>query len=123
MTANDDFKKKAALFYQAHGADKLELEKCLEQQVNADINFICAEPKSRYLKGLADFFCKKEYEEGVACQNAAGEAWASKCFNENVAFGQCTDRVLKQLYVYGIVMNKKNPQSQQQQGGAASSTK
>ena len=115
MTANDDFKKKAAAFYEKHGEDKLALEKCLEQQVNADINFICAEPKSRYLKGLADFFCKEEYEKGVKCQKEAGDAWASKCFNENVAFGQCTDRVLKQLYVYGIVMHKKNPSSQQQQ--------
>eukprot|EP00758_Cryptobia_borreli_P007024 Tbor_TRINITY_DN5236_c2_g4::TRINITY_DN5236_c2_g4_i1::g.16813::m.16813 len=109
--ATPEFQAKSKIFYEKYGEEKKALEKCLETKVNDDINFVCREQKSAYLLGLADFFCKEEYDTGVKCQKAAGDAWASKCFNENVKFGQCVDKVLKQLYVYGIISHQKNPAS------------
>jgi hypothetical protein len=104
-----EFNEKAAVFTKEFDAQRIELEKCLERRVNDDINFVCQKQKSAYLKGVADIFCKREYEAGVKCQKQAGEKWASDCFNENVAFGQCTDQVLRKLYIYNMEHSAKNP--------------
>lgn len=104
-----EFQRLATEFSEKHEKQRLALERCLESKVNDDINFICQKPKSDYLLAVADTFCKKEYDDGVKCQKAAGEAWASKCFQENVAFGQCTDLTLKKLYVFNLQRSKKNP--------------
>jgi hypothetical protein len=77
--------------------------------MNEDINFVCKDQKSEYLKAIALTFCVADYEAGVKCQNAAGADWASKCFQENVRFGQCADGSLKRLYIYNLEHHKKNP--------------
>lgn len=96
-------------FTEEYKVQREALELCLQSRINDDINFVCQKQKSAYLEGIAQIFCKKEYNEGVKCQKAAGEAWATECFKQNVAFGQCTDTVLKKLYVYNLERNKKNP--------------
>ncbi|GET89577.1 hypothetical protein, conserved [Leishmania tarentolae] len=104
-----EFNKQADRFAEEYKTQRIALEQCLQSRINDDINFVCQRQKSAYLEGIANIFCKKEYDAGVVCQRAAGDKWASDCFKENVAFGQCTDRVLKQLYVYNLEHNKKNP--------------
>ncbi|EPY31929.1 hypothetical protein STCU_03094 [Strigomonas culicis] len=104
-----EFNQKADRFTKEYEVQKNELEQCLQSKINDDINFVCQRQKSEYLKGIALIFCKKEYDAGVACQKRAGDQWASACFKENVAFGQCTDTVLKKMYVYNLEHNKKNP--------------
>ena len=104
-----EFNEKASLFSTQYREQRVALEKCLQSRVNDDINFVCQKQKSAYLEGIAKIFCTAEYDAGVKCQKNAGERWASDCFNENVAFGQCTDQVLRKLYVYNIETNQKNP--------------
>lgn len=107
-----DFNKKAIEFADKYNSERLALEQCLRSKVNDDINFVCQKQKSAYLLGVAQVFCKKEYDAGVKCQKDAGDGWASKCFNENVAFGQCTDAALRKLYIYNMETNQKNPNAQ-----------
>ncbi len=107
-----DFNEKAAKFAVEYRDARIALEKCLETKVNDDINFICKNPKSKYLEGIAKTFCLPEYERGVKCQKEAGEKWASACFNENVAFGQCADAALRKMYVYNLEHSQKNPDQQ-----------
>ncbi|KPI84869.1 hypothetical protein ABL78_6074 [Leptomonas seymouri] len=104
-----EFNRIADRFAEEYKEQRLALEQCLQSRINDDINFVCQRQKSAYLEGIAQLFCKKEYDAGVKCQKSAGEKWASDCFKENVAFGQCTDRVLKQMYVYNLEHNQKNP--------------
>ncbi|CAD2221287.1 hypothetical protein AGDE_06731 [Angomonas deanei] len=104
-----EFNQKADLFSKQYETEKTNLEKCLESKINDDINFVCQKQRSEYLKGIAFIFCKKEYDAAVSCQQKAKEKWASDCFKENVSFGQCTDSVLKKMYVYNLEKNKKNP--------------
>lgn len=106
-----DFNAKAAKFAEEYDEKRVALEKCLETKVNDDINFVCQQPKSEYLKGIAVIFCKQEYDTGVKCQKEAGEQWATKCFQENVRFGQCVDGTLRKLYIYNLEHHKKNPTS------------
>ncbi|KAH9577736.1 hypothetical protein LSM04_001776 [Trypanosoma melophagium] len=104
-----EFNELADKFTITYDQQRRELEQCLQSRVNDDINFVCQKQKGAYLEGIAKIFCKKEYDAGVKCQKAAGDRWATDCFKENVAFGQCTDTVLKKLYIYNIEHNKKNP--------------
>ena len=104
-----DFNLKANEFSRKYFTERMALESCLETRINEDINFICRKERSSYLKAVSDVFCVAEYEKGVKCQKAAGDSWAEKCFNENVAFGQCADSALKRLYVYNLENNSKNP--------------
>ena len=104
-----DFNRKADGFVIEYDGARVALEKCLESKVNDDINFVCQKPKSEYLKGIALTFCKSEYELGVKCQKLAETEWASRCFHENVKFGQCVDSVLRKLYIYNLENHKKNP--------------
>jgi len=99
----------AALFTSRYANERIALEKCLESKVNDDINFVCKQQRSAYLKGIADMFCKAEYDAGVKCQGGAKEQWASNCFDQNVAFGQCLDQVLRKLYIFNVESSKKNP--------------
>ncbi|KAG8344474.1 hypothetical protein ERJ75_000247200 [Trypanosoma vivax] len=104
-----EFNELAAKFSETYEKQRRDLESCLESRVNDDINFVCQQQKSAYLMGIAQTFCRAEYDAGVKCQRSAGERWATDCFKENVAFGQCTDSTLKKLYVYNIETSKKNP--------------
>lgn len=104
-----EFNEKATAFSHKYDAQRIALEKCLESKANDDINFICQKPKSDYLAGLAQTFCKPEYDTALKCQKEAGDAWASKCFQENVKFGQCADIALRRLYIFNIEHSKKNP--------------
>lgn len=106
-----EFNDKADRFSSEYRDQRIALEKCLQSKVNDDINFVCQKQKSAYLEGVAQIFCKKEYEAGVKCQKGAKEKWASDCFNENVAFGQCTDQVLRKLYIYNIETSRKDPRN------------
>lgn len=106
-----DFNDKADRFTKEYDAQRIALEKCLESKVNDDINFVCRQQKSAYLTGVATIFCKKEYDSGVKCQKAAGENWASACFDQNVAFGKCTDETLRKLYIYNIERSRKDPRN------------
>lgn len=103
------FNDLADRFTREYNDQRIALEQCLQSRINDDINFVCQRQKSAYLEGIAHIFCEAEYKAGVKCQQKAGDRWASDCFKENVAFGQCTDRVLKQMYVYNLERNKKNP--------------
>lgn len=104
-----DFNKLADKFSNEYNQARIDLEKCLETKVNDDINFICKKPKEAYLKGIAFTFCQTQYDTAVTCQKAAGDRWASDCFNQNVAFGQCADEALRKLYIYNMEHSKKNP--------------
>lgn len=104
-----EFNQKADKFSAEYQEQKVALEQCLQSRINDDINFVCQKQKSAYLEGIAKIFCSKEYNEGVKCQKKAGDRWATDCFKENVAFGQCTDTTLKKMYVYNLEHNKKNP--------------
>lgn len=104
-----EFNKLADRFTLEYEPQRLLLEQCLQSRINDDINFVCQRQKSAYLEGIAQLFCKKEYDAGVKCQKGAGGAWATECFKENVAFGQCTDSVLKKMYIYNLEHNKRNP--------------
>lgn len=106
-----EFNKLADRFTEEYKTERLALEQCLQSRINDDINFVCQQQKSAYLKGIALVFCKKEYDAGVKCQRDAGEEWATACFKENVAFGKCSDTVLKKMYVYNLERNKKNPEA------------
>jgi hypothetical protein len=104
-----EFNEKADRFTQEYKDQRIALEKCLQSKVNDDINFVCQKPKSAYLEGVAQIFCKQQYDTAVKCQKGAGDRWASDCFDQNVAFGQCTDQVLRKLYIYNIETSRKNP--------------
>lgn len=104
-----EFNKQADRFSEEYKAQRVALEQCLQSRVNDDINFVCQRQKSAYLEGIALIFCKKAYEAAVKCQRGAGEKWATDCFKENVAFGQCTDSVLQKMYIYNLEHNQKNP--------------
>lgn len=106
-----EFNEIASRFAVEYRDQKVALEQCLQSKVNDDINFVCQKQKSAYLEGIAKLFCKKEYDTGVSCQAKAGDKWASDCFNENVAFGQCLDQTLRKLYVYGMETNRKDPRN------------
>lgn len=108
-----EFNKLAGEFNEKYGAEREELEKCLDSKLNADINFVCQEPKSAYLKGIALTFCLKEYNEGVRCQKENKDSWSASCFQENVDFGKCADSALRRLYIYNMEHNKKNPSAPQ----------
>lgn len=104
-----EFNKLADTFSAEYNDSRIALEKCLETKVNDDINFVCKKQKEAYLKGIAFVFCKDPYDIAVKCQKAAGERWASDCFQQNVAFGQCADDVLRKLYIYNLEHSQKNP--------------
>ncbi|CBH14009.1 uncharacterized protein TEOVI_000033600 [Trypanosoma equiperdum] len=106
-----EFNQLADKFSQTYDQQRRDLEQCLQSRVNDDINFVCQRQKGAYLLGIAEVFCSKEYNTGVKCQEKAGERWATDCFQENVAFGQCTDGALKKLYIYNIERSKKNPEA------------
>jgi len=105
----EDFNKRARQFLSEQSQTRSELEKCLESRQNDDINFICQKERAAYLLAIAQHFCKAEYDIGVRCQREAGTDWASKCFQENVRFGQCADQTLRRLYIYNLENNPKNP--------------
>lgn len=104
-----EFNTLADRFAREYHDQRIALENCLQSRVNDDINFVCQKQKSAYLEGVAQIFCKPQYDAGVKCQKAAGDRWASDCFDQNVAFGQCTDQVLRKLYIYNIETSRKNP--------------
>ena len=112
----DDFNSTAKQFCVDHAQTRVDLEKCLESRQNEDINFICQAERANYLLAIAQTFCKPEYELGVRCQKDAKEAWASKCFPENVRCGQCADGALRRLYIYHLEHDARNPAAE---GGAA----
>lgn len=105
----EEFNEKAKKFVVEYKEVRTNLEKCLESRVNDDINFICQKERADYLNAIAQSFCKVEYEFGVKCQKDAGDDWASKCFQQNVRFGQCADGALRKLYIFNLETNQKNP--------------
>lgn len=106
----DDFNRRAKKFHVEYATVKSDLEKCLESRVNEDINFICQTERANYLTAIAMSFCRPDYDIGVRCQKEAGLHWASKCFQQNVRFGQCADAALKKLYIYNLEHNPRNPE-------------
>jgi hypothetical protein len=104
-----EFNLQADRFSKEYNTQRIALENCLQSKVNDDINFVCQKQKSAYLEGVALIFCKPQYDTAVKCQKGAAERWASDCFDQNVAFGQCTDQVLRKLYIYNIETSRKNP--------------
>eukprot|EP00759_Apiculatamorpha_spiralis_P005948 PhF_6_TR1349/c0_g1_i1/m.2376 len=103
------FQKQCKQFFVEHGQKRDDLQKCLEDNIDRDVNFVCKKVKSDYLLAIGLSFCKVEYDSCSKCQKDAGKEWASKCFNENTLFGQCVDATLKKLYVYGLENQTKNP--------------
>lgn len=105
----DEFNVKARVFSERYAAERVALEKCLESKANDDINFICQQPKSEYLKAVADTFCQSEYDYAVRCQKDHPTEWATKCFTQNTNFGKCADATLRRLYIFNLETHKKNP--------------
>jgi hypothetical protein len=106
----DQFNKQAKTFHVEYAKVRDDLERCLESRQNEDINFICQRERADYLQAIAMTFCKPDYDIGVKCQKDAGLQWASKCFQQNVRFGQCADAALRKLYIYNLENNPKKPQ-------------
>uniref|UniRef100_A0A7S4KG94 Uncharacterized protein n=1 Tax=Paramoeba aestuarina TaxID=180227 RepID=A0A7S4KG94_9EUKA len=104
-----EFNDKAKAFFEKNYELRDKLQSCIEENVNSDVNVRCKTYKQDYLFALAQAYCLPEYESGVKCQKAAGNEWASACFNENTIFGQCLEVTLKKLYRYGLENNVKNP--------------
>jgi hypothetical protein len=107
MSLDGPFKKNAKIFTEKFREQKDLLEQCLARETGKDINVVCEKQKSEYLFGIAQIFCKKEYDTAVKCQKAAKDEWASECFDQNVSFGQCADSTLKKLYVYNMMHSSK----------------
>jgi hypothetical protein len=104
-----DFNDKASTFVGKYQHERVELEKCLENKLNDDINFVCQTQKEAYLRGVAQTFCKGEYDFALKCQKESPETWASSCFKLNTDFGQCADAALRRMYIFNLEHNKKNP--------------
>ena len=105
----EEFNVKAKAFTARFEEQRIDLERCLESKANDDINFVCAKEKERYLNGVAQTFCKHEYDFAVRCQKDHPDRWASACFTQNTNFGKCADGTLRRLYIFNLETNKKNP--------------
>ncbi|KNH04366.1 lysosomal protein NCU-G1 [Perkinsela sp. CCAP 1560/4] len=104
-----EFTEKCKKFFEVNHETRDKLQSCIEENVNSDVNKRCKTLKSDYLFAISQTFCLPEYEAGVKCQKAAGDEWASRCFNENTVVGQCLEVTLKKLYRYGLENHTKNP--------------
>ena len=124
----DEFNEKATQFNAEFKEAKEALEKCVNLKHADDINFVCSKQKEKYLLGIANTFCATEYEKGVTCQKNAIESytneqskyslssadpnhWSKKFFDENVLFGKCCDSALRQMYIFNIEQELRNPEN------------